>query len=225
MGSVLVSILPIAIGTAVVPVLLIIVLLLLAGENGTTKAGLFVIGAFVMRLIHGLVFAFVLRPNADTPVQESGTGWVLSTLLLVLGTLMLVSALRTLLTDVDPDAPPPKWMAMLDGITPGKAFLMGMGVTAIAVKMWLFSMSVVGTISTAGLSTIEGVLVFVIYDLLAVSLAAIPVLLSMIAPAWSDTNLDRLSAWMNKHNRAITITVSLVFGLVFFYNGYTGLWG
>jgi hypothetical protein len=223
-ASVLVSILPIIIGTAVVPVLLIIVLLLLAAENGTAKAAMFVLGAFVMRLIHGLVFGFLLRPDADAPADED-PGVVLATLLLVLGTLMLVSALKSLLTDVDPDAAPPKWMAMLDGTSPGRAFLMGLGMTAIAVKMWLFSMAVVGEITSAGLGTAAAVLVFVIYDLLAVSPAATVVLLSVVAPAWADRNLDRLSAWMAAHNRAITIAVSLVFGLLFFYKGYMGLWG
>jgi hypothetical protein len=116
-------------------------------------------------------------------------------------------------------------MAMLDGISPGRAFLMGLGMTAIAVKMWLFSMAVVGEITSAGLGTAAAVLVFVIYDLLAVSPAATVVLLSVVAPAWADRNLDRLSAWMAAHNRAITIAVSLVFGLLFFYKGYMGLWG
>ena len=216
---------PVVIGTAVVPVLLIIVLLLLAGENGTAKAGMFVLGAFVVRLIQGLIFGFFLRPDPNSPVDDSGMGPILATILLVLGTLMLISALKSLLTEVDPDAPPPKWMAMLNGITPGKAFLMGAGVTAIMAKMWLFSMSVVSTITEAGLGTTEGFFTFLIYDLLAVALMAIPVLLALIAPTWANTNLDRLSAWLGKYNRAITIAVSVIFGAIFFYQGYVGLWG
>jgi len=51
------------------------------------------------------------------------------------------------------------------------------------------------------------------------------VLIAVIAPAWSDKNLGALSNWMERHNRAITIAVSLIFGILFFYKGYTGLWG
>lgn len=226
MASVLVEILPIIIGTAVVPVLLMMVLLLLAAESGRAKAALFVLGAFVMRFIQGLLFGFFLRPDPNAPPPAAdGPGLILSTLLLVLGTLMLVSALKSLLTEADPDAPPPKWMAMLDGLTPGRAFLMGLGVTAIAVKMWLFSMGVVSTIFAAGLDTAEALLTFLIYGLLAVSPSLAVLLLSLLAPTWADANLDRLSGWMSDHNRAITIAVALIFGVVFFYKGYMGLWG
>lgn len=44
-------------------------------------------------------------------------------------------------------------------------------------------------------------------------------------PGKSTTLLEQVSAWMTRNNRLIVITVSLIFGLLFFYQGASGLIG
>jgi hypothetical protein len=41
-------------------------------------------------------------------------------------------------TEDDPDAPPPKWMAMVDSLTPLKALGFGFGLLLICGKCWVF---------------------------------------------------------------------------------------
>lgn len=222
MLPVIIQILPVALATAVVPVLIIMTLLIVAGEGGARNGVLFLLGVFLMRLVHGLVYSFLITPDPDA---EGGRPLFLSLLLIVLGTVMLVSALKTLLKEGDPEAPPPGWMARIDGMSGGTSFLMGVGITAVGVKMWLFSLSVVSTIRAAGLSFAEGAVVFLVYGVLAIALLALPVLAALLAPAWADRNLGRMTDFMQRHDRAISFAVYLIFGALFLTSGVSGLSG
>ncbi len=50
-----------------------------------------------------------------------------------------------------------------------------------------------------------------------------PVLIRMIIPKQSKSLLEATSAWLTRYNRPIVIAVSLVFGLLFLYQGASGL--
>ena len=68
----------------------------------------------LVRLAQYAVFGLVLgRAMDDDP---AGTSPVEGTLLLVVGMLLLVSAARKIAKQPDEDAPPPRWMTMVDGI-------------------------------------------------------------------------------------------------------------
>jgi hypothetical protein len=133
MGSVLVDLLPLMIGAAVVPIPVIIVLLLLGREGGLARGAAFVGGAIVVRLAQGIIFGYVFTrdPAAQT---EAGSNLIVSALLLVIGILMLITAYRKWYKEEDPDAPPPRWMAALGGLSTLEAFGIGAGLVALAAK-------------------------------------------------------------------------------------------
>ncbi len=109
MGTVIVSLLPLIVGAALLPVWIIMALFLLRGEGGVLKAAAFAAGAMTVRVVQGVLFGFVFGAATDAS-GESGASLITSTLLLVLGILMLISAVRKWRKEEDPDAPPPKWM-------------------------------------------------------------------------------------------------------------------
>ena len=96
MGSVIVSLLPLIIGSALVPIQIIIVILLLKSpRQGLLKASAYVGGMTTLRLLQGLIFGLILTNSAAATAEESaGKSPVVSTLLLVLGIFLLYSSLQ-----------------------------------------------------------------------------------------------------------------------------------
>ncbi|HEY7030483.1 MAG TPA: GAP family protein [Thermomicrobiales bacterium] len=223
MGDVILSLLPLIAGAAIVPIWIIIVLLLLSSQNGLARAGAFVAGATAVRLGQGIVLGALFAAADAAEGEDGGTSPVAVTLLLALGTLMLVSAARSWLKEDDPDAPPPKWMALLDSLTPLKAFGLGAALLLIGAKPWVFTLSAIGVISEADLSRAQNIVAYLFYVLAAQSLLLVAVGAYAVAPKRSAPILASAKTWLEAHNRQITIAVSVVFGALFVYKGIAGL--
>ena len=90
--------------------------------------------------MQGIVFGYIFSSD---PAARRGTraSLIVSTLLLVIGVLMLITAFTQWDKEDDPDAPPPEWMAVLGRRTAPKAFGMGAAQVAIAAKQWVFNLS------------------------------------------------------------------------------------
>jgi hypothetical protein len=215
--------LPAIIGAALVPIWAIITLLLLQGEGGLLKASAFAAGAITTRLVQGALFGYVLGTAAAS--DSGGSGKVVPTLFLLLGVLLLVTAFKQWRKEDDPDAPPPKWMAKLGGLTVPKAFGAGALLIAIAAKQWVFTFSVLGMIGDAALPPVTAVTAFLIYVLAAQSSVLIPTIVYAVAPKRSESALTTSREWLQRHNRVIMIVISLVFGALFLAKGASGLLG
>ncbi len=172
------DLLPLIIAAAALPVWIIISLLLLRGQGGVTRAAAFSAGAMTVRVVVGLLFGFVLGGFADA---DARIGAIKSTLLLVLGILLLVAAYKKWHKEEDPDAPPPKWMATLSGMSAPKAFGAGALLMTIAPKQWVFTLSAIATIREAQLGQAGGALAYLFFMLAAQSLVLAPVVISVAA--------------------------------------------
>ena len=222
LGSVLVDLLPLMIGAAVVPIPIITVLLLLSTQGGLLKGAAFVGGAITVRLAQGIFFGFVF--NSDpAATSETGANLIVSTLLIVLGILILITAYKKWDKEDDPDAPPPKWMAALGGLSALKAFGVGAAMVAIAAKQWVFTLSAIGVIGQAQLAPPAGIGLFLVYVLAAQALGLIAVIAYAVAPQPAGRALARVSQWLERNDRRILIAFSLIFGLFFLFKGVTGL--
>jgi len=142
MGNVIVSLVPFILGSAIVPIQIIITILLLKNpKQGLLKASAYLAGMTTLRLLQGLIFGLILTNSASASSTESGgKGPVVSTLLLVLGILLLLTAYKQWRKEDDPDGPPPKWLTMIDSLTPLKAFEIGFGLLLIGGKFWVFTL-------------------------------------------------------------------------------------
>lgn len=224
MDSTIISMLPFIIGSALVPVQIIVVTLLLTSEKrGPLKAIAFVIGMTLARVAQGVLFGLVLTGGSGDPADAAtGSGWVKSTALMVLGILLLIAAYKKWANEPDPDAPPPRWMTMLDSLTPLRALLMGAGFILIAAKLWVFTLGALGVINEAQLSQADAVRAFLWYVLLAQSLLILPILIRVLLPGRAVRWLGAFGGWLERNNRPIVIVVSLVFGVLFLYQGVLG---
>jgi len=219
----LVELLPFIIGMAVVPVQIIILLLFLKNpKNGLQKGILFLTGITLTRLLQGILFGLALDMGASAD-STSGKGPVVSTLLLVLGILLLISAYKKIKKEKDPEDEPPKWMETVNKATNAKAFFVGIQLTLISPKMWVFILGAIGTISLAQLGQPQNNYTYIIFILLAQSLMLLTIGIRLLFPRRAVSLLAAASSWLEKNNRAIMIVISLLFGALFFYQGLTGL--
>ncbi len=219
MNIVLTSLLPYIIGSALVPIQIIVVILLLTSERrGPLKAILFVLGMTLARLAQGLLFGFVLTGSGSAGAEQSSGGFR-ALLLVALGIFLLLTAYKQWVNEPDPDAPPPKWLTMLDDVTPLRAMLFGAGFILIAAKLWVFTLSAISTIGAAQLGRSASTTTYLLYILLAQALLILPILLRLLLPNQAGGWLRAFGGWLEKNNRPIVIVVSLAFGLFFFYQG------
>jgi len=225
MGSLFVLLVPLIIGSALVPIQIIIdILLLKSPRQGLLKAAAYVGGMTTLRLLQGLIFGLILTNSAASSTEEGGgKSPIVLTLLLVLGVFLLITAYRVWRKEDDPDAPPPKWLTMIDSLTPLKAFGIGFGMLLIGAKFWVFTLGAIGVIGQAQLGQPSSTVAYLLFVLLAELLLLLPILIRVIIPKQSITLLEQISAWLTRYNRPIMILVSLIFGLLFLYQGASGL--
>lgn len=224
METVLISLLPYIIGSAVVPLQIIIGLLLLKSpKQGLFKAIAYVAGMTITRLLQGLIFGLIFSESSALVEGGNGKNPIISTLLLVLGILLLITAYKKWHGEDDPDDSSPKRLVVIDSLTPFKAFGIGLGLPLIAAKLWVFTLSALATIAAAQLAPLSSAIVYLLFILLAESLLLFPILIRIFKPERSKSLLAELSAWLTQNSRPITIIVSLVFGLFFLHSGIAGL--
>lgn len=221
MGETILKLTPFIIGSAVVPVQIMIIILLLNNpRQGISRAISLFAGMATIRIIQGILFGFIL---SNGPGDKDEKSLVVSTLLLVLGILLLINAYKLWCNEVDPDEPPPRWMVTLDTITPLKVFLMGAGLVLISGKFWVFTLGAIGVIEESQLGQPTSTITFLFYILLAQSLLLLAILFRILIPEKSQTTLGNISSWLTRYNRSIVLVVSLVFGLFFLIQGANGL--
>ena len=220
MPSFFVNLVSLSIASAIGPgQILFSVLLLQSSDRGAVKAGSFVGGMTVVRLVQGIVFGFVLTGATGSAPQSGQPGAVSSTLFLVLGIFLFITAYKQWKQEDDPDGAPPKWMSMIDSITPVKAFGFGIALVATSPNLWAFTLSAIAVISESPLDRPDRILAFLLFILVAESLLWLTLLIRILVPRRTTDLLHAMSAWLVEHNRALIIGTSLVFGLYFLVRG------
>lgn len=224
MGDAIAGLLPLIVGAIAAPFYPVAVLLMLRGRGGTAKALVFVGGNVAARLAQGAVFGLVLGA-AVAGGSEDGQRLVVSALLLLVGILLLIAAAKKWRKEEDPDAPPPRWMAAIGDLSAVGAVGAGALLVAVAVKQWVFTLSAIGVIGEAELGRGASIGLYLAYAAATQALVLLPILAHILAPQRAAGPLKSTETWLERHNRAIVITVSLVFGAWFSYKGATGLIG
>lgn len=209
------SLIPLIIGSAILPMQIIVTIVLRRSRAGLRSAAAFVAGMTLLRLVQGFVLAVVIgSAQAEETQLHTGSEPVVSTVLLMAGILLLVTGLRQWLTGEDPDAPP-RWLGLARSMRPQTAFGFGMLLVALGGKWWVFTLGAVAAIGDADLGRPRSIAVYLVF----VALAELPVLLivvsAAVAPQRSGPALDAISAWMDRNNHRIVVAACTFFGLWF----------
>jgi hypothetical protein len=200
--------------------------MVLRSPSGRAGGAAWLAGMTVVRLGQGLVFGLILGAAAGTagdagPASGPGTG--ASLFLLAIAILFLTTAARYALKQPDEDAPPPRWTALVEAVTPAKAFTLGAGVLLIGVKPWVFTLGAIGAIGDAGLGQGAAIATFAAFVLLAESIHLVVVGLAFAMPARSASMLDAIGTAMTRYSRPLMIVLGLVFGGWFLLKALRGL--
>lgn len=214
------TLIPLVIGTALVPIPLILTALLLRSPVGRGPAVALVAGMMAVRLAQGLVFGLLLGGLIASGGER---GPVLYGGLVVLALVFLVSGVRKAIDAPDDDAPPPRWLSRLDGIGASRAFVIGAGLLAIGVKHWVFTLGAIAAIADAELGPGPSAAVFIAFVVLAHALQVGLLALAFLAPDRAGVVLDRFANLLGRHSRPLLAGVSLVFGAWFLVKGLSGL--
>ncbi|MGB3186541.1 MAG: GAP family protein [Ornithinimicrobium sp.] len=219
MTSLWATLVPIIIGSALVPVQILIVMLLLRSNAGRRTAVGYVAGLTTVRLLQGLIFGLILSRGATSSDDHTTRT---SFVLLVLAILFLVSGARSLMKQPDSDDPPPKWLTMTETVGPAGAFGFGTLSLAIAPKFWVFTLGAITAIQAATLDRPIAIGVFVLFVVLAEGFQLAVLGIAFAAPAQSAKVLSAIGDWLKANNRIIMIVVSLVFGTWFLAKSLQG---
>ncbi|RZT97899.1 GAP family protein [Rivibacter subsaxonicus] len=221
MSALLLSLTPYIVGSALVPVQVIIGLKLLNHPSaGLRKAAAYLSGMSLARVVQGLLFLLVL---GDWAAREDGKRPVISALVLVLGILLLVAAWRSWRRDDDPDGPPSRWRVLVEEATPLRAFALGLGLPLLGAKLWVFTLGALATIADAHVGLAGSAAVYLLFIVFAQSLVLVPIALRAALPERSAPTIAAVGRWLDANERGIVIAVSLLFGLLFLHAGITGL--
>jgi hypothetical protein len=216
------TLIPLIVASAVLPIQIGITLLLLRSGGGRAAALAWVAGMTVVRLAQGALFGLVLGGVTEVG-DEAAAGLIEPVLLFLVALLLLVMAAKAILKQPDEDAPPPRWIALVESATAARAFLLGVALVGLSAKLWAFTLGAIGAISDAGVGQPAAGLLFLVFVLGAESVHLVAIAVAFLAPARSAVWLERVSGALERYNRVILISIGLGFGAWFMVQSLAGL--
>ena len=208
------ELLPLAVAIAIsVTTFMTTVLMLLSPKAKSRSVGLLV---GCVAGVGGAVALFTLLADL-LPTQDSGgSSLVAAVIKIVVGVLLVVLALRQWRGRPASGgrAELPKWMAGVDSMTPSKALVLGLLLSAVVPKNLLLALSAGLIVGEAGFSGGPAAVVIVVFTAIATSTVAVPVVAHLVAPARMRVPFDRLREWLVENNVAIMVVVLLMIGVV-----------
>ena len=216
MLDLLLALIPLALGAALQPAQLMALIVLLQTDRAVANAWAFIGGMTVFHLGLGGVF-WVLFTGVETSIESGGGQFenVVGTVLLLLGLMLLVYALRRIFGAENGDEAAESWLEQLGSVTPLRAALVGFGLLALDPKDWVFTLAAVDLIAAADLSNPESLLAYLVFVLFVLSLLIVPLVLMIVIPEQSQRWITRLGAWLMRNERVIEILVATLLGAYF----------
>jgi len=223
MGIAIGELLPLAVAIAIsVTTIITTVLMLLSPKAKSRTVGLMV-GCVVG--VGGAVALFMLLADLLPSQDSGGSSLVVSAIKIVVGVLLVVLALRQWRGRPagGDQAELPNWMAGVDSMTPGKALVLGLLLSAVVPKNLLLALSAGLIVGEAGFSGRQAAVVIVLFTAIATSTVAVPVVAHLVASARLRGPFERLREWLVENNVTIMVVALLVIGVVMIGNSIASI--
>lgn len=213
MLDVLGSILPNAVAIAVSPIPIIAVILMLMSPRSKQLGGGFLLGWFVGIFVAVTVIT-LLAGVIPEPTDDGGPQPVMAVIQLVLGALLLLLGVRQWRSRPGPGVEPtlPAWMTKIDSMGVPAAMGLAFLLAAVNPKNLLVAAGA-GTVIGRAEDTLGGQLIVVLcFTVVAALTVAVPVIITVAAPAQAAKVLASVRTWLAAHNAAIMTVVLFILG-------------
>jgi hypothetical protein len=218
-GSVLTTLIPLALVIAISPLSVIPAVLVLQAPHPRPTSLAF-LGGWLLGLA-ALTAIFVASSGALTGLRNSPPTWA-SWLRVVLGLALIAFGIYRWLTRHG-HTESPKWMRSFATLTPGRAGVTGLVLVVVRVEVLTMCALAGLAIGSSGLSIAADSITGAIFLAVASSTVAIPVLAYAGAGHRLDDSMARIKDWMEKNNAALLAAILVLIGLMVFYNGVHSL--
>jgi threonine/homoserine/homoserine lactone efflux protein len=213
MTDLLAQIVPLALASAISPVIFLLQLNTLTGPRPLARGAALAAGS-----------AIVLIVVSTLGVALGGTGFseretLHAVINIAFGVLLIAVGLRALLRPPKPKPPDPD----AGPASPGRSFLAGavaMGTNVTTIALYTPALAL---IAGSGLPLGQRGLAGLVILLIALMVAWVPLLLAAVVPGASTRLLPWLGRWMNDNNRWISVALGFGFGILLLAKGVAGL--
>jgi hypothetical protein len=213
MGQGISEVLTWAVGVAISPIPIIAVILMLFSARAKVNGPAFLVG-WVLSLGAVSTVVYVLAHDGNVATNTTADDTV-SWIKIALGALLVLLALRNWRARPKSGeaAPMPKWMAGIDGMSPGKAFGLAVLLAAANPKNLLLTLGSATGLAQLDLSTSEAIVSTAVFVVLASASIAVPVAYAVFGGDKAAHTLDSAKAWLTEHNAAVMAVLFLIFGV------------
>lgn len=213
MGEAISAVLTFAVGVAISPVPIIAVILMLFSARAKVNGPAFLLG-WVLALAVVCAIGYSIAEGADASTSST-TSDSIAWGKVVLGVVLLAGGLRRWRGRPGPDDEPemPKWMAGIDTLAPGKAFVFGVLLAGVNPKNLVLTLAAATSVAQLGASGSDATVALVVFVVLASVTIAGPVIYSLVGGEHARRTLDGMKDWLRVHNPAVMAVLLVVFGV------------
>lgn len=223
MWELILRLIPLGIVAAVQPLQILALVVLLQTRQGVRNGFAYVTGITIFRLALGTALYLLLTGVEQRVEADNGNfDLVVGTVLAVLGVFLMVLALRRWLRPEEGDESS-GLVDRLQNASPTTALLVGVGMLALDPRDWLIDLAAVDLIAAADLTTGATLVAYGIYNLVALSLLLVPLLVLLVSPASGQGLLARINQLLTQHARPIEIGFAAFLGGFFLVQGLATL--
>jgi threonine/homoserine/homoserine lactone efflux protein len=198
-----------------------IVILLLISDRGWRNGLAYMLGYLGSYTLIGVAVVLVGYTVAEN--RPGNPGIVLPLLFVVLGAVLLWLTQRNWRNPPTENDESPRLFAIVDNITPPKAFGFGALVTVINFKNLAIFLSAVSVSLVSDLPLALKMVVVLLVVLVFCTSVIVPVLIYVAFPGQAGKTLNWIKLTLETNRRPIGIWVPLIFGLIFLARGISGL--
>ncbi|MGZ4754362.1 MAG: GAP family protein [Acidimicrobiia bacterium] len=218
-GELIAKVLPLAVGAAISPTILVVALLVLGSPSHPRSRGVaYAAGAITVLLVLSAISLTLLRRSvvghkSSDPIY----GWID----IGFGVLIALVGLRELLTAPKPRSAPAGGADQERKL--GRFYVIGFVMMLSNFSTLVLYVPAMKDVAVASVGVGAKVVVVVMVLAIASVLAWAPVLMDLVAPRAAGRVLNPLDAFMTRHQKEVTVTVCFVFTVVLIAKGARAL--
>lgn len=218
------ELLPLALGVAISPIPVIAVIVMLLSARAGVASGGFLFG-WVTGIAAATTAFERLSVTVGLDAVVGGSSLFESLVKTALGVLLAVLGVRQWRSrpQAGEETPLPKWLAAVNELTLGKAWLMGFVLSALNPKN--LAMCIAAGIAIAQQTLPPGLQItaIAVFTVIAASTVALPVIVYMCFAERMRPRLERIRAWLRRENTTVMSVLFLFIAALLIGDGLGGL--